>query len=162
MAEDNNFGLSEQHILFCNEYIIDLNGYAAYIRAGYSPNGAAASASKLQTNPNIRAYIKQKMAERAENAMIDATFVVEGLKEVVNRCKQASPVMKFNFATQQMEQVVDENGSAVWEFDSQGLNKALELLGKHQGVFERDNAQKQAPPADVSIISAALDRLQNK
>jgi len=156
---DENYGLSDQHIIFCNEYLIDLNGTQAYIRAGYSPNGACQSASALLTNPNIRAYIQNKMDERSKNTMVDANFVIENLKDVANRCRQAAPVMKFNFATQMMEQVCDENGNGVWEFDGQSANKALELLGKHLGVFEKDNRQKGGETPNEAIMNAIADRL---
>lgn len=33
------------------------------------------------------------------------------------------------------EQVTDEEGRAVWTFDAKNANRALELLGKHLGIF---------------------------
>jgi phage terminase small subunit len=67
--------------------------------------------------------------------MVDATFVVEGLKEVFNRCMQKEPVLDFDPIEKKLKQKVDEEGNGVWQFDSVGANKALELLGKHLALF---------------------------
>nr|MCR5258685.1 hypothetical protein [Desulfovibrio sp.] len=45
-------------------------------------------------------------------------------------CMQKRPVLNMKG-----EQVVDEEGNAKWTFDSKGANRALELLGKHLGIF---------------------------
>lgn len=127
--------LTDKQQLFCIEYLIDLNASQAARRAGYAPDTSHKEGSRLLTNVGIRAYIQQQMSERSKKTMIDAEYVVEKLKEVEQRCRQATPVMKFNFATQMMEQVKDEDDNNVWQFDSQGANKALELLGKHLAIF---------------------------
>jgi hypothetical protein len=38
----------------------------------------------------------------------------------------------------------DDDDNNVWEFDSAGANKAFELLGRHIGLFEKDNSQAKA------------------
>jgi hypothetical protein len=43
--------------------------------------------------------------------------------------------MVFNPIDKCMEQKTDESGQGVWEFDSNGANKALELMGKHVAMF---------------------------
>jgi phage terminase small subunit len=34
-----------------------------------------------------------------------------------------------------VRQACDAEGEGVWEFDSSGANKSLELIGKHLGAF---------------------------
>lgn len=131
--------VNDKHELFCNEYMIDLNGTQAYIRSGYSEKGANVNACKLIANHNIHARINELMEERSKNILIDAYYVVSSLKDVSERCRQAVPVMIFNGKF--MEQKKDDEGNGVWEFDSNGANKALELIGKHVGAFEKDNSQ---------------------
>ena len=41
------------------------------------------------------------------------------------------------------KQVVDENNMPLWKFDSSGANRALELLGKHIGLFSPDTQCNQ-------------------
>lgn len=153
--------LTEKQRLFCEEYLIDCIGSQAAIRAGYSPDSSRSEASRLLTNSNVRAYIRELMDNRSKDTLIDAIYVLESLKDVAERCRQAVPVMRFNPITSRMEQVKDDEDRDVWEFDSQGANKALELIGKHIGVFEKDNSQKK-PETSIVIpdkVSKAIDKL---
>jgi len=127
--------LNEKQKTFCEEYLIDLNATQAAQRAGYSKDTAYSQGQRLLKHVDIRAYIQQKMKERSANTLVDATFVVEKLKEVADRCMQATPVMVFNPIDKCMEQKTDEEGQGVWEFDSNGANRALELMGKHVAMF---------------------------
>ena len=54
---------------FVEEYLVDLNGTQAAIRAGYSPNGAEVTASKLLTLPKVQAAVsegRKKLSARTE------------------------------------------------------------------------------------------------
>jgi phage terminase small subunit len=127
--------INDKHEVFCKEYLLDLNGAQAAIRAGYAADSARVTASKLLTDANILTRIKALMDERSENTMVDATFVVEGFKEVFNRCMQKQPVLEFDPIEKKLKQKVDDEGNSVWQFDSVGANKALEMLGKHLAMF---------------------------
>lgn len=135
-------GLTAKQSAFCEEYLIDLNGTQAAIRAGYSPDSATSTASELLTYPNVRARIEILRGIRSQKTGIDAEYVIKSLQNVAERCQQQTPVMKWDYDAKAMMAVLDENGNAVYEFDSNGANKALELLGKHLGIFEADNKQK--------------------
>lgn len=52
--------LSEQRKRFVDEYLIDLNGTQAAIRAGYSPKTAQEQASRLLSNVMVRAEIEKR------------------------------------------------------------------------------------------------------
>lgn len=60
--------LSPQHKRFADEYLVDLNGTQAAIRAGYSEKSAAVTASRLLRNANIRAYIDAEIAKQSMTA----------------------------------------------------------------------------------------------
>lgn len=57
--------LNPRQLLFVENYLVDLNGKAAAIRAGYGAKGAAARAAKLLSRPAIRAAVAAAMAARA-------------------------------------------------------------------------------------------------
>jgi len=137
-------GLTDKQEQFCREYLIDLNATQAAIRAGYSENTAGSTGHENMMKPEIRTRIGELMDERKGRTMIDSDFVITSLIEVANRCQQAVPVMEFDPVDKCMVQKRDGAGDAVYEFDSSGANRALELLGKHLGTFEKDNVQKGA------------------
>jgi hypothetical protein len=51
---------------FTREYLVDLNGKEAAIRAGYNPEYATVIASKLLAQPNVRAQVEAAQSELAK------------------------------------------------------------------------------------------------
>ena len=146
--------LTPKQELFCQEYMIDSNATQAYKRAGYSANSdevAGVEGHKLLKNPKIHARIEELRTERSKRTEITADFVLYGLKEVAERCLTRIPVMEFDYENKCMSQKRDDQGNGVWEFDSSGANKSFELLGKHLGIFEKDNSQK-APAININAL----------
>lgn len=64
---------------FVVEYLIDLNGTRAAIRAGYKPDNAAAVASRLLAKRLIRRAVREGMAARAARTEVSADKVVREL-----------------------------------------------------------------------------------
>lgn len=124
---------------FADEYLVDLNATQAAIRAGYSEQSASVQACKLLKKGNIASYINTKREVLAEKSEIDAVWVLKNLQEVAEKCMTARPVMKWDYGEKCLvqETVTDQNGDevGVYQFDSQGANRALELIGKHLGMF---------------------------
>jgi phage terminase small subunit len=61
---------------FVNEYCVDENATRAYIRAGYSEDGAGQAAHKLLKNAEIQEAIAERMEELAVAASITPEWVV--------------------------------------------------------------------------------------
>jgi phage terminase small subunit len=61
---------------FIEEYIVDLNGKQAAIRAGYSPKTAEVQASRLLSNAKVDAAVKQAMRARSRRTGITGDRVV--------------------------------------------------------------------------------------
>ena len=123
--------LEERQKIFCNEYLVDFNGTQAAIRAGYSKKTARSIASENLTKPNIQEYLKELIDSRNKRTQITQDDVVADIIKVKDRCMQN-------------EAVLDKEGNetGVWKFDSNGANKALDMLAKHVGFYETDNKQK--------------------
>lgn len=157
-SEKSNQLDNDKHELFCQEYLIDLNQTQAAIRAGYSPKTAQEQSSRLLSNVIIRARIGELMDARSKRLLVDGDFVIKGLLEVYHRCIQAVPVMTFDYNEKGMVQAVDENGDGVFEFDSTGANKALELIGRHLKMFTDKKEINQESKHEVELnITLNLD-----
>jgi phage terminase small subunit len=61
-------------------------------------------------------------------------------------------VLEWDYENRCMSQKKDEDGNDVWEFDSAGANKALELLGRHLALF----VDRKELKADISIKSVEV------
>lgn len=67
---------------FCQEYLIDLNGTQAAIRAGYSKDTASEIAYENLRKPEIQKRVAALMAERAKRTRITKDRVLEGIAEL--------------------------------------------------------------------------------
>jgi phage terminase small subunit len=69
---------------FVAEYIIDLNGKQAAIRAGYSPTSAAETASELLNLSNVAAAVERSMAQRLSRVNMTADTVLHEMTLLSN------------------------------------------------------------------------------
>lgn len=117
--------LNQKQIRFVDEYLIDLNATQAAIRCGYSEKTAAQQASRLLANPAIQEAISKKQKRIEQKAQVTHEWVINNLKKVFERCMQE-------------EAVTDKDGNfeGVFKFEHTGANRALELIGKHIGMFK--------------------------
>ncbi len=145
--------MTQKQNLFITEYLKDFNATQAGIRAGFSPKSAYSIANDLLKKPEIQNAISQAVNQRQRRTEIDADYVIGNLCEIVDRCMQAAPVIIKG------EQQTDENGRGVWRFDARNAVKALELLGRHLGLFtDKVKAEISAPKtlADLMLEVAGL------
>ena len=112
---------------FIEEYLVDLCGAAAARRAGYSPKSARHIACRLLKNQEIRRKVAEAMEQEKENTALRREQVIRELQ-----------VVAFAKAS-------DASGAEVKV--AQKL-RALELLGKHLGLFEGLGA-RQLPKVEI-------------
>lgn len=136
--------LNEKQKLFCEEYLIDLNGTQAAIRAGYSKNTANEQSAQLLAKLSIQEYITELKTKRLERIQYSQDDLLKDLIEVKKRCMQAVPV-PFK--------------KGVWKFDSNGANKALDSIAKHIGFYATDNKQKQLAVNPVQKIYVTQEQI---
>lgn len=67
---------------FVEQYLIDLNGTQAAIRAGYSHNGAEVTGHRLLRHPKIAALVVEGQAKLSEKSGIDALWVLNEAADV--------------------------------------------------------------------------------
>lgn len=100
--------LTDKQKRFCEEYLIDLNATQAAIRAGYSEKTADRIANQNLRKIEVQQYVQKLMTERSEQTGVTAEKVIKELKKIA-----------FSDA----------------EITGKEKMKALELLGKHLGMF---------------------------
>lgn len=112
---------------FVEEYLVDLNATQAAIRAGYSEKTARAQGQRMLTYVYIQQAVQEGQKTRSERVQVTQDWVLGRLVENVERSMQA-------------EAVLNREGTPTGEYVYQGAvaNKALELLGKHIGMFKAD------------------------
>lgn len=82
--------LQPRQELFAHEYVVDLNGTKAALRAGYSPKAAGQQACHLLKNPRVSALIGQLLDERKAKAIANADEIrAEATRLVRSRVPRA-------------------------------------------------------------------------
>ena len=162
--------MTKKQKLFCDEYLIDLNATQAAIRAGYSPETAGSIGNENLTKPEIRAHIDRAMAERSRRTGVNADRVVQELAKIA--FVNASDVIDPETATIK-EDALPEDTAAIQSvkvktFGEDGLEreirmadklKALELLGKHIGMF-RERISVSAVNEEQTKLDNILQQLR--
>lgn len=74
--------LTHKQQAFVEEYLIDLNGTQAAIRAGYSKKTAGRTAAENLQKPVIQEEIQRLTAERSRRTKIDSDYVLMRLAEI--------------------------------------------------------------------------------
>lgn len=135
---------------FVEEYLIDLNATQAAIRAGYSPETAYSIGSENLKKPEIRVCIEKAMAERSKRTGINQDRIIMELAKI--GLLNPKDLVDFDEATVK-EEATEEDLAAIASVrvkrfptkDGEGTEreikmhdktKALELLGRHFGMFK--------------------------
>ena len=124
--------MTEKQKLFCDEYLIDLNGTRAY-RTVYktikNDNVAGVRANKLLKQKDIAEYINKRLEEIHNENTADIQEVMEYLTSVMRGTSKANVLA---LAGDGYQEVIAKPP------DEKERLKAAELLGKRFGMF-KDN-----------------------
>ncbi len=132
-----NAKLTDKQQRFVEEYLIDLNATQAAIRAGYSADTAAVIGCENLIKPNIQAAIQEAQNKRSERVQISQDDVLRDLMLVRDMCMGRRSVIVTDTVKNNQEGTVTAVDNPVYAFEPTGANKALELLGKHLGMFSQ-------------------------
>lgn len=140
--------MSDKQLRFCEEYLLDLNASQAAIRAGYSAKSSRCIGSELLTKASVRSHVEKEMAERSARTGVNADRVIQELAKVA--FLNPADLVDFNSATVlatspsadtaaiasvKVKEVTGDIDSIEREIKFCDKLRALELLGKHLGLF---------------------------
>lgn len=164
--------LTDNQKRFCEEYIIDLNGTKAAIRAGYSEKTAEVQASRLLRNAKVLEFVSQLKEKRSERTEITADMVVKELAKIGfnnlqdyidegNTIKDLKTIPRDHAASVEsikiIETVWDGGTKTATTFKLHDKVSALEKLGRHLGIFEKDNEQNK-PDLNVNFTETVISK----
>ncbi|MFC2558550.1 MAG: terminase small subunit [Haemophilus seminalis] len=127
--------LTDKQKRFIEEYLIDLNATQAAIRAGYSERTAYSIGEENLKKPEIKRAIDEAQLNRSNRVQITQDDVIRMLIENIEKSSGVKQVVITQTRkSEDGEYVGDDVAQFVYEPSS--VNKALELLGKHLGMFK--------------------------
>lgn len=157
--------LTPKQTRFIAEYLVDLNGTQAAIRAGYSPKSAEDQAKQNLRHPAVAAAIAKRMEKRANKLELTADNVLREIARVA--LSDTRKLYREDGTLKRPDEWDDDSAAAVAgveiteEFEGRGesremigytkklklwdKNAALDKAAKHLGLYERDNAQIMRP-----------------
>ena len=119
--------LTPKQALFCKEYLVDLNGTQAAIRAGYSKNTAQQIASENLLKP----LIQENLSKLVKTRMDKVDLTVDGV----------------------LQDILDTRDVAKTTESLSERLKANEMLGKYLKMW----SDKVEVTADINVIYADKD-----
>lgn len=138
MADRTEKRLGEKQKRFVREWLADMNGTRAAIRAGYSEKSAANTASRLMKDPDVQAYRNELLKAKFDELGITRHSLAVEVYEMMQKCKGGTPHMVWNSDTKTYEP------DGTWEQNEKGLYKGAELLSrlldKMDGAAEDEGA----------------------
>lgn len=111
-------GLTAKQQRFVEEYLVDLNATQAAIRAGYKAKTAAVIGSENLKKPYVKAEIQKRQQEKSNKTGITQERVLNELAKVAFADAADNPTADLRYTNKL---------------------RALEMLAKHLGLFERSN-----------------------
>lgn len=153
---------------FVDEYLVDLNATQAAIRAGYKEKMAYSTGHENLKKPEIQKAIQAAMQSRSERTGITADRVLEEYakvaflnpKELYNNDGTIKGIHELTddvAACIAGLEVVSKTGSEGAEETTKKFKiadklKALQDIGRHIGLFEKDKVKLPPVPPSVQII----------
>ncbi|HQG22619.1 MAG TPA: terminase small subunit, partial [Smithellaceae bacterium] len=174
--EKSEFQITDRMKKFVDEYLIDFNATQAAIRAGYSPDTANEQGSQLLARPDIRELVaegQKAIAERTQTFQDNAVdeLKIVGFSDLADflTVKEGGIVEQKSFdqltkeqtkCIKKIKQVVRSSHSAdgtilhqtaTLEVELHDKLRALELLGRHLGMFNDTLRLEGALPLTISF-----------
>lgn len=124
---------NKRHEKFCHEYIKDMNATQAAIRTGYSEKTAKMQGSRLMTNDDIKARVKElRDAYFNENIITAQQVEYELTRIALGLSKEKQVVIEGTGEGCSEARIIDKPP------DEKSRLKALELMAKRHRILSGD------------------------
>ncbi|MHC4158038.1 MAG: terminase small subunit [Planctomycetota bacterium] len=155
MTKKKQKQLNNQEQIFVDEYLVSLDPEEAALKAKYAATTARTKAyqwvsnSKQNPKPYIAQAIKIKMASRSKKTGIKAEQVIQELAKIAfsnikDFIGSGNEVKDITTLSPDLAAVVESISTTKTgtKITLHNKLKALEDLGKHLGIYEKDNRQQ--------------------
>lgn len=159
---------------FVEEYLIDLNATAAAKRAGYSQKTAYSIGQENLKKTEIQSAIQEEQIKRQKRTEITQDMVLRetaklaffDIRKMFDKNGKPLGISDLDDDTAaalvglDVQDVSDINGDYVWfvkKYKMADKLKALELLGKHTGAFERRDTKTEALETAMLALADILE-----
>ena len=143
--------LTKKQLLFCQEYFLDFDVYNSLLRAGYSAYYAKKLSSSILNKPLVHSYISSHTEKIKSIASVSKDKIIKELSDIAffdgsefsSIISSKDVDLSNNFSSLK----IDKNGIQLKPYNKL---KALELLGKHSGLFKE--ATDIASKTSINIL----------
>lgn len=176
--------LTAKQMRFVDEWLIDFNGKQAAIRAGYSAKTAEVTAAKLLRNVKVQAEIARRQKDLQKRTEVSQDRVVKELARIAfaniadylhvetqTRTKDDGTEVTYQIVMLSETEDLSVDQRAALANVKQSVNgveiklhdkiKALELLGRHIGMFT-DKLEVKGAIDIASVLAAARGRVRER
>ena len=160
---------------FVAEYLIDLNATAAAKRAGYSEKTACEQAARLLANVKIQTAVQEAKQDRQERTEITQDMVLRetaklaffDIRKMFDKNGKPLDISELDADTAaalvglDVQDVADSDGDYVGfvkKYKMADKLRALELLGRHTGAFEKHDAQTAALETAMRALADIIEK----
>lgn len=161
---------------FCEEYVIDLNATQAAIRAGYSEKTSYSVGQENLKKPEIQKYLSELMLEREKRTEVTQDMVVNELRRIAfGDLRSAVTWGPRGVTIRDSAELTDDEAAAIAEVSETVTSfggstkikrhdklRALELLGKHLGMFRDKPVETNDDPLEGLVAAIERERGRRK
>ena len=164
--------LTEKQKLFANEYLIDLNATRAY-KSAYprikSDDVAAQAGSRMLRNVKVSEYIQKRIDERQKRTEVTQDMVIKELAAIAfAKATDYALVRNGNVEIRDTDELTEEQIKAIAgikegkfgiEIKLNDKEKALELIGRHLGMF-KDKVEVSGLESEKTKLDDLISQLR--
>ena len=157
--DDITDSLNPRQVRFCQEYVIDLNQTQAYIRAGYSDEGAEHNASRLIRNDKVKAYISGLQRDKAKRLEITADKVLAEISRLA--FSNVKGIFSSSDGLLRVAELDDDTAAAITSVKVTKKQAGVDSEGRpeYEDVLEYKLADKKAP---LEMLAKHLELLVDR
>ena len=169
-------GLTDKQQRFVDEYLVDLNATQAAIRAEYSKKTAEQMGYQLLQKTSVQKAIQEARAKQQERTQITADAVLKEYAKIA--FFDPRKLFQDNGQPKDITMLDDDTAGALAglevmeEYEGNGRDRefvgytkkykiadklrALEALGKHLGLFDKDGGEEDNEGGGIAQIPAVM------